>query len=100
MANKGKAGSKAETSAWQMADGLRNNMDLTEYKHVVFGLIFLKYSVYDPCCGSGGMLVQSARFVAVHPKNFAERVRRRRPHGDCLVAARVGDELYFDWICP
>jgi type I restriction-modification system DNA methylase subunit len=26
-----------------MADGLRNNMDAAEYKHVVLGLIFLKY---------------------------------------------------------
>ncbi len=51
MANKGKAGSKPETGAnlgfeaklWQMADGLRNNMDAAEYKHVVLGLIFLKY---------------------------------------------------------
>jgi type I restriction enzyme M protein len=43
MANKGKADSKPETGAslgfeaklWQMADGLRNNMDAAEYKHVV-----------------------------------------------------------------
>ena len=51
MATKGKAGSKPDTGAnlgfeaklWQMADGLRNNMDAAEYKHVVLGLIFLKY---------------------------------------------------------
>lgn len=43
MAPKGKTASKAETGAnlgfeaklWQMADGLRNNMDAAEYKHVV-----------------------------------------------------------------
>ena len=28
---------------WQAADKLRNNMDAGEYKHVVLGLIFLKY---------------------------------------------------------
>ena len=28
---------------WQMANALRNNMDAAEYKHVVLGLIFLKY---------------------------------------------------------
>ena len=28
---------------WKMADALRNNMDAAEYKHVVLGLIFLKY---------------------------------------------------------
>jgi type I restriction enzyme M protein len=51
MAPKGKTESKADTGAnlgfeaklWQMADGLRNNMDAAEYKHVVLGLIFLKY---------------------------------------------------------
>ncbi len=32
-----------ETKLWQMADKLRNNMDAGEYKHVVLGLIFLKY---------------------------------------------------------
>ena len=28
---------------WQAADKLRNNMDAAEYKHIVLGLIFLKY---------------------------------------------------------
>jgi len=32
-----------EASLWQMADALRHNMDAGEYKHVVLGLIFLKY---------------------------------------------------------
>jgi type I restriction enzyme M protein len=32
-----------ETKLWSMADALRNNMDAAEYKHVVLGLIFLKY---------------------------------------------------------
>jgi type I restriction enzyme M protein len=32
-----------ETKLWQTADALRNNMDAAEYKHVVLGLIFLKY---------------------------------------------------------
>jgi type I restriction enzyme M protein len=32
-----------EAKLWAMADGLRNNMDAAEYKHVVLGLIFLKY---------------------------------------------------------
>ena len=43
--------SKADTGAnlgfeaklWAAADALRNNMDAAEYKHVVLGLIFLKY---------------------------------------------------------
>jgi type I restriction enzyme M protein len=32
-----------EQKLWQAADALRNNMDAAEYKHVVLGLIFLKY---------------------------------------------------------
>lgn len=32
-----------EAKLWQAADKLRNNMDAAEYKHVVLGLIFLKY---------------------------------------------------------
>jgi hypothetical protein len=51
MAPKGKKAAKAETGAnlgfeaklWAAADALRNNMDAAEYKHVVLGLIFLKY---------------------------------------------------------
>ncbi len=48
----GKKPAPAETSAatvgyeaqlWQMADALRGSMDAAEYKHVVLGLIFLKY---------------------------------------------------------
>ncbi len=32
-----------EQKLWRAADKLRNNMDAAEYKHVVLGLIFLKY---------------------------------------------------------
>ena len=32
-----------EAQLWQMADALRGSMDASEYKHVVLGLIFLKY---------------------------------------------------------
>jgi len=32
-----------EKECWKMADKLRSNMDPGEYKHVVLGLIFLKY---------------------------------------------------------
>ncbi len=51
MARGRKATSKKENGAnigfeaklWAAADALRNNMDAAEYKHVVLGLIFLKY---------------------------------------------------------
>ena len=32
-----------EEKLWKTADKLRNNMDAAEYKHVVLGLVFLKY---------------------------------------------------------
>src|SRR5262245_31393238 len=32
-----------EADLWKAADALRSNMDAAEYKHIVLGLIFLKY---------------------------------------------------------
>ena len=32
-----------EETLWKAADKLRGSMDASEYKHVVLGLIFLKY---------------------------------------------------------
>ena len=32
-----------EQSLWDMADKFRGNIESSEYKHVVLGLIFLKY---------------------------------------------------------
>jgi len=37
------ANSGFEAKLWLAADKLRSNMDAAEYKHVVLGLIFLKY---------------------------------------------------------
>ena len=48
MAKTGQANSNNKSESigatlWQAADKLRKNMDAAEYKHVVLGLIFLKY---------------------------------------------------------
>jgi type I restriction enzyme M protein len=40
---KGKKQESIEATLWQAADKLRKNMDAAEYKHIVLGLIFLKY---------------------------------------------------------
>ncbi len=32
-----------ESDLWRAADALRSNMDAAEYKHIVLGLLFLKY---------------------------------------------------------
>src|SRR5205809_1416201 len=50
---------KLETTLWAAADKLRGHMDAAEYKHVVLGLIFLKYI--------------SDAFEEVHTKLAAER---------------------------
>jgi type I restriction enzyme M protein len=50
---------------WQAADALRNNMDAAEYKHVVLGLIFLKFI--------------SDAFEAQHAKLEAERSQGADP---------------------
>jgi len=48
-----------ERELWQAADALRSNMDAAEYKHVVLGLIFLKYI-------SDAFEEQRAKLVAEH----------------------------------
>jgi type I restriction enzyme M protein len=42
-----------ENELWRAADALRSNMDAAEYKHVVLGLIFLKYisDAFEECHG-------------------------------------------------
>ena len=50
-----------ETELWRMADALRGSMDAAEYKHVVLGLIFLKYI-------SDAFEEQHAGLVAEHPR--------------------------------
>ena len=34
---------KLDSKLWKAADRLRNSLDAANYKHVVLGLIFLKY---------------------------------------------------------
>ena len=77
---------------WATADKLRANMDAAEYKHLVLGMFASAEGkrggqfytprsivktlvavlaphygkVYDPCCGSGGMFVQSEEFIEAH----------------------------------
>jgi type I restriction enzyme M protein len=54
-----------EADLWRMADALRGSMDAAEYKHVVLGLIFLKYI--------------SDAFEAQHEKLEAERMQGADP---------------------
>jgi type I restriction enzyme M protein len=54
-----------EAELWAMADALRGSMDAAEYKHVVLGLIFLKYI--------------SDAFEEIHARLEAERVQGADP---------------------
>ena len=54
-----------ENELWRAADALRSNMDAAEYKHVVLGLIFLKYI--------------SDAFEEEHAKLEADRARGADP---------------------
>jgi len=54
-----------ESELWRAADALRSNMDAAEYKHVVLGLIFLKYV--------------SDAFEEQHSKLEAERAQEADP---------------------
>ena len=52
-----------------------------------------KGRVYDPCCGSGGMFVQSARFVAEHQKNPAAELAICGVEKTDEVVTEVGDRV-------
>jgi type I restriction enzyme M protein len=54
-----------ESQLWKAADAMRSNMDAAEYKHVVLGLIFLKYI--------------SDAFEEMHAKLDAERSQGADP---------------------
>jgi type I restriction enzyme M protein len=59
-----------ENDLWRAADALRSNMDAAEYKHVVLGLIFLKY-ISDT--------LTLCVFEAQHAKLEADRVSGADP---------------------
>ena len=63
-----------EAKLWAAADALRNNMDAAEYKHVVLGLIFLKYI--------------SDAFEAKHAELEAQKAAGRRPRRPRRVPRR------------
>ena len=63
-----------EAELWRMADTLRGSMDAAEYKHVVLGLIFLKYI--------------SDAFEEKHAPPRRREGTRRRPGGPGRVPRR------------
>jgi hypothetical protein len=55
---------------WQMADALRGSKDAAEYKHVVLGLIFLKYEFRSPWRADFGPCGRSSRQTSRILKNI------------------------------
>ena len=70
-----------EAELWAMADALRGSMDAAEYKHVVLGLIFLKYI--------------SDAFEEVHARLEAERAEGADPEDQDEYRA-----LNIFWVPP
>ena len=71
-----------ESELWKMADALRGSMDAAEYKHVVLGLIFLKYI--------------SDAFEEAYAKLEAERDQGADPEDPDEDIARIAD-TYHAW---
>jgi len=61
-----------EAKLWLTADKLRNNMDAAEYKHVVLGLIFLKYISDSFEEMRGKLLVGKGDYAGANPEDQDE----------------------------
>ena len=58
-----------ERTLWATADKMRSNMDAAEYKHVVLGLIFLKY-ISDAFNDMHGQLIEGkGEFEGANPED-------------------------------
>jgi type I restriction-modification system DNA methylase subunit len=74
-----------EAKLWLAADKLRNNLDAAGYKHVVLGLIFLKYAsdafeeqhAMEIRCRKSGV-----RKSGVSPSFLPEKMRKDEPTPD------------------
>ena len=69
-----------EAKLWLAADKLRNNLDAAEYKHVVLGLIFLKYTS-DAFEEQHAMEIP-CRKSRVGPSFLPEKMRKDEPTPD------------------
>ena len=72
-----------EDKLWLAADKLRNNMDAAEYKHVVRGLIFLKYI-------SDAFEEKHEALLSEVDQGSGPRGCRRVPRCKCLLGAPGG----------
>src|SRR3954447_9194875 len=59
-----------EATLWKAADALRGNLESAEYKHVVLGLIFLKY-ISDAFEEKHAALIAEEDADPEHPDEYA-----------------------------
>lgn len=76
-----------EKQLWKAADKLRKNIDAAEYKHVVLGLIFLKYISV-----SFEELYQ--KLMAKLPKEQIRKIERKYKRKSILCACRCSLDTY------
>ena len=71
-----------EAKLWLAADKLRSNMDAAEYKHVVLGLIFLKY-ISDSFEEHRAKLIEAkGEYAGADPEDQDETTRAIRALND------------------
>ena len=80
-----------EATLWLAADKLRNNLDAAEYKHVVLGLIFLKY-ISDAYQERYKQLALESLWADDAPRvrRATERILSRLPREPVVVAPGPG----------
>ena len=83
-----------EAKLWLTADKLRNNMDAAEYKHVVLGLIFLKYISDTFEEHRAKLLAGEGDYAGTNPENPDEPSGARQPAVGSPKVQRVGAEQY------
>ena len=90
---------------WRMADALRGSMDAAEYKHVVLGLIFLKY-ISDAFEEAYAQLEKEIVDGADPPKTRTNTALRAssgfppRRAGRCCKPRRTNPPLGRPWTTP
>ena len=83
-----------EAKLWLTADKLRNNMDAAEYKHVVLGLIFLKYISDTFEEHRAKLLAGKGEYAGANAEDPDEPSGARQPAAGSPKGQRGGAEQY------
>lgn len=101
-ATKAKAGSALgfEATLWAAADKLRGNMDAAEYKHVVLGLIFLKYisDRFAERQGDAAKEAADAGLTGAAAEAYAAELAADRDFYTAENVFWVPEEARWDWL--